>query len=161
MSTKHAFHGGVHPPENKRQSTGGPIQVAPIPEQLIVPLSQHIGAPSEVVVSVGDRILKGQVIAEAVGRISVSVHAPSSGVVEAIESRPIPHMSGMSAPCVVIKTDGLDEWCDHKGLEDYTAINKQELIDFIRFHGISGMGGAGFPTDVKLHLQNHESAVRF
>ncbi|MGB0204750.1 MAG: electron transport complex subunit RsxC [Neptuniibacter sp.] len=152
MSTKHAFHGGVHPPENKRQSTGGPIQVAPIPEQLIVPLSQHIGAPSEVVVSVGDRVLKGQVIAEAVGRISVSVHAPSSGVVEAIESRPIPHMSGMSAPCVVIKTDGLDEWCDHKGLEDYTAINKQELIDFIRFHGISGMGGAGFPTDVKLHL---------
>ncbi len=152
MSTKHAFHGGVHPPENKRQSTGGPIQVAPIPEQLIVPLSQHIGAPSEVVVSVGDRVLKGQVISEAVGRISVNVHAPSSGVVEAIESRPIPHMSGMSAPCVVIKTDGLDEWCDHKGLDDYTAINKQELIDFIRFHGISGMGGAGFPTDVKLHL---------
>jgi electron transport complex protein RnfC len=152
MSTKHAFHGGVHPPENKRQSTGGPIQVAPVPKQLIVPLSQHIGAPSEVVVSVGDRVLKGQVISEAVGRISVNVHAPSSGVVEAIESRPIPHMSGMSAPCVVIKTDGLDEWCDHKGLDDYTAINKQELIDFIRFHGISGMGGAGFPTDVKLHL---------
>ncbi|MGH1430691.1 MAG: electron transport complex subunit RsxC [Neptuniibacter sp.] len=152
MSTKHAFHGGVHPPENKRQSTGGPIQIAPIPEQLVVPLSQHIGAPSEVVVAVGDRVLKGQVIAEAVGRISVSVHAPSSGIVEAIEARPVPHMSGMTAPCVVIKTDGLDEWCDHKGLEDYTAINKQELIDFIRFHGISGMGGAGFPTDVKLHL---------
>jgi len=152
MSTKHSFHGGVHPPENKHQSTGGQIQVAPIPDQLIVPLSQHIGAPSELVVSVGDRVLKGQVIAEAAGRISVSVHAPSSGVVEAIESRPIPHMSGMSAPCVVIKTDGLDEWCDHKGLEDYTSINKQELIDVIRHHGISGMGGAGFPTDVKLHL---------
>ena len=152
MSTKHAFHGGVHPPENKRQSTGGPIQIAPIPEQLVVPLSQHIGAPSEVVVAVGDRVLKGQVIAEAVGRISVSVHAPSSGIVEAIEARPVPHMSGMTAPCVVIKTDGLDEWCDHQGLENYTAINKQELIDFIRFHGISGMGGAGFPTDVKLHL---------
>lgn len=152
MSTKHAFHGGVHPPENKRQSTGGPIQIAPIPEQLVVPLSQHIGAPSEVVVAVGDRVLKGQVIAEAVGRISVSVHAPSSGIVEAIEARLVPHMSGMTAPCVVINTDGLDEWCDHKGLEDYTAINKQELIDFIRFHGISGMGGAGFPTDVKLHL---------
>ncbi|WP_415898988.1 electron transport complex subunit RsxC [Neptuniibacter sp. QD48_11] len=152
MSTKHSFHGGVHPPENKHQSTGGQIQIAPIPEQLVVPLSQHIGAPSELVVSVGDRVLKGQVIAEAAGRISVSVHAPSSGVVEAIESRPVPHMSGMSAPCVVIKTDGLDEWCDHKGLEDYTAINKQELIDFIRYHGISGMGGAGFPTDVKLHL---------
>ncbi|MCP4598250.1 electron transport complex subunit RsxC [Neptuniibacter sp.] len=152
MSTKHAFHGGVHPPENKRQSTGGPIQIAPVPERLIVPLSQHIGAPSEVVVSVGDRVLKGQVIAEAVGRVSVNVHAPSSGVVEAIEARPVPHMSGMTATCVVIKTDGLDEWCDHKGLEDYKAIGIQELIDFIRHHGISGMGGAGFPTDVKLHL---------
>jgi len=152
MSTKHSFHGGVHPPENKCQSNGGSIQLAPIPEQLIVPLSQHIGAPSEVTVSVGERVLKGQVIAEAAGRISVSVHAPSSGIVEAIESRPVPHMSGMSAPCIVIKTDGLDEWCDHKGLEDYKAINKQDLIDFIRYHGISGMGGAGFPTDVKLHL---------
>lgn len=152
MSTKFSFHGGIHPPENKRQSTGGPIQVAPIPEKLIVPLSQHIGAPSETIVSVGDRVLKGQVISEAIGRISVNVHAPSSGVIEAIEPRPVPHMSGMSAPCVVIKTDGLDEWCEHQGLEDYKSISKQELIDFIRHHGISGMGGAGFPTDVKLHL---------
>ncbi|MGH1463397.1 MAG: electron transport complex subunit RsxC [Neptuniibacter sp.] len=152
MSTKFSFHGGIHPPENKRQSTGGPIQVAPIPERLIVPLSQHIGAPSETVVAVGDKVLKGQVISEAVGRVSVNVHAPSSGVVEAIEPRPVPHTSGMQAPCIVIKTDGHDEWCEHQGLEDYTAISKQDLIDFIRYHGISGMGGAGFPTDVKLHL---------
>jgi electron transport complex protein RnfC len=152
MSTKFSFHGGIHPPENKRQSTGGPIQIAPVPGRLIVPLSQHIGAPSETVVAVGDKVLKGQVIAEAVGRISVSVHAPSSGVVEAIEPRPVPHMSGMTAPCVVIKTDGQEAWCAHQGLDDYKAISKQELIDFIRHHGISGMGGAGFPTDVKLHL---------
>ncbi|WP_299177795.1 electron transport complex subunit RsxC [uncultured Neptuniibacter sp.] len=152
MSTQFSFHGGVHPPENKRQSTGGPIQIAPIPEQLSVPLSQHIGAPSDVVVAVGDRVLKGQVIAEAVGRISVNVHAPSSGVVEAIEARPVPHSSGMTAPSIVIRTDGEDEWVEHSGLEDFRAIPKQELIDFIRHHGISGMGGAGFPTDVKLHL---------
>ncbi|EAR62436.1 electron transport complex subunit RsxC [Neptuniibacter caesariensis] len=152
MSTKFAFHGGVHPPENKRQSTGGPIQVAPVPERLVVPLSQHIGAPSEVVVNVGDKVLKGQVISEAVGRLSVNVHAPSSGVVEAIESRPVPHISGMTAPCIIIKTDGQDQWCEHQGLEDYQSISKQELLDFIRFRGISGMGGAGFPTDVKLHL---------
>lgn len=152
MSTQFSFHGGVHPPENKQRSTGLAIQTAPIPAELIVPLSQHIGAPSEVVVAVGDSVLKGQVIAEAVGRISVNVHAPSSGKVIAIEKRPVPHISGMQAPCIVIETDGKDQWGDHQGLDDYTAIPKQALIDFIRHHGISGMGGAGFPTDVKLHL---------
>ena len=152
MSTQFSFHGGVHPPENKRQSTGLAIQTAPLAEQLIVPLSQHIGAPSDVVVSVGQRVLKGQVIAEAAGRISVNVHAPSSGEIVAVENRSVPHNSGMQAPCIVIKTDGEDEWVEHAGLDDYKAIPKQELIDFIRHHGISGMGGAGFPTDVKLHL---------
>ncbi len=152
MSARHAFHGGVHPPENKRQSTGGPIRTAPIPERLIVPLSQHIGAPSKVIVAVGETVLKGQLIAEAASRISVNVHAPSSGVVEAIEARPVPHMSGMAAPCIIIKTDGQEQWCEHQGLEDYTAVTPPELIKFIRRHGISGMGGAGFPTDVKLHL---------
>ncbi len=152
MRTHFAFHGGVHPPENKKQSTGLAIQIAPVPETLVIPLSQHIGAPAEPVVRVGDRVLKGQIIAEAVGRISVNVHASSSGVVEAIEPRPIPHTSGMEAPCVVIRTDGLDEWIDHKGLEDYRRLKKADLIDYIREHGIAGMGGAGFPTDVKLHL---------
>ncbi len=152
MSTQFSFHGGVHPPENKHRSTGLAIQTAPIPEQLVVPLSQHIGAPSEVVVSVGDYVLKGQVIAEAAGRISVNVHAPSSGQVVAIEKHEVPHISGMQAPCIIIKPDGKDEWIEHAGLDDYKAIPKQELIDFIRHHGISGMGGAGFPTDVKLHL---------
>ena len=152
MSTPYSFHGGIHPPENKRQSTGLAVQLAPLPAELTVPLSQHIGAPSETIVQVGDRVLKGQVIAEAMGRISVNVHAPSSGVVTAIESRPVPHNSGMQAPCIVIETDGMDEWVEHSGLDDYRAIPKQELIDFIRHAGISGMGGAGFPTDVKLHL---------
>jgi electron transport complex protein RnfC len=152
MSTQFSFHGGIHPPENKQRTTGLAIQTAPIPAELVVPLSQHIGAPSEVIVSVGDRVLKGQVIAEAVGRISVNVHAPSSGTVVAIEKRGVPHISGMKAPCIVIETDGQEQWVDHQGLDDYAAIPKQALIDFIRHHGISGMGGAGFPTDVKLHL---------
>ena len=152
MSTPYSFHGGIHPPENKRQSTGLAVQLAPIPEQLTVPLSQHIGAPSETIVKVGDKVLKGQVISEAAGRISVNVHAPSSGVVTAIEARSVPHNSGMKAPCIVIDTDGKDEWIEHQGLDDYRAIPKQELIDVIRHAGISGMGGAGFPTDVKLHL---------
>ncbi|MFW1676831.1 electron transport complex subunit RsxC [Pontibacter sp. JAM-7] len=152
MRTHFAFHGGVHPPENKKQSTGLTVQIAPVPEFLIIPLSQHIGAPAEPVVSVGERVLKGQMIAEAMGRISVNVHASSSGVVEAIEPRPIPHTSGMEAPCIVIRTDGLDEWVDHQGLEDYRKVGKAALLEYIRDQGIAGMGGAGFPTDVKLHL---------
>ena len=99
MSTQFSFHGGVHPPENKHRTTGLSVQAAPIPAELVVPLSQHIGAPSEIVVAIGDKVLKGQVIAEAAGRISVNVHAPSSGTVVAIESRAVPHISGMQAPC--------------------------------------------------------------
>lgn len=156
MSQVYSFHGGIHPPENKRQSNGAPIKAAPLPKQLVVNLGQHIGAPAKPIVAVGDHVLKGQLIAEAAGFISVNLHAPSSGVVSAIESRPIAHASGMDAPCIVIDTDGEDLWCDHQGLSDYTAIQKTELVQFIRTMGISGMGGAGFPTDVKLHLRQEQ-----
>ncbi len=152
MTRLHSFHGGIHPPENKRQSNGAPIAPAPIPAQLVLPLSQHIGAPAEPLVKVGDRVLKGQVIAEPIGRISVSLHAPTSGTIVEIGPRRVPHASGMEGPCIVIDTDGQDEWIEHAGLEDYTQYSKSELINYIRNSGIAGMGGAGFPTDVKLHL---------
>ena len=157
MSTKslvkvHSFHGGIHPPENKKQSTGAPISLAPAPKKIILPLQQHIGLPADPVVKVGDQVLKGQLVAEAVGRISANIHASTSGIVTAIESHPVPHMSGMTAQCLIIEADGDDQWIEHDGLSDYTIIPKQELIEFIRQSGIAGMGGAGFPTDVKLHL---------
>ncbi|MBN1007333.1 electron transport complex subunit RsxC [Amphritea pacifica] len=148
----HSFHGGIHPPENKKQSTGAPIAIAPLPSRVILPLQQHIGLPAEPVVSVGDRVLKGQLVAEAVGRISANIHASISGTVVAIEPHPVPHMSGMEAGCLIIESDGRDEWIEHQGLEDYTQLPKQELIEYIRRAGVAGMGGAGFPTDVKLHL---------
>ncbi|MBD2858382.1 electron transport complex subunit RsxC [Spongiibacter sp. KMU-158] len=144
------IHGGIHPPENKHQSLGEKIQTAGIPSQLILPLSQHIGAPAAPVVNVGDRVLKGQLIAEAKGFVSAPVHAPSSGTVVAIEPRIIPHPSGMTAPCVIIETDNKDEWIAHKGLSDYTGETKETLLDIIRNAGIAGMGGAGFPSAVKL-----------
>lgn len=147
-----SFHGGVHPPENKKQSTGAPIKQAPLPEKLIVPIQQHIGAPAKTCVQVGERVLKGQLIAEAAGRISVNVHAPSSGYITSISNQSVPHPSGMEAPCITIETDGQDEWIPHQGLEEYQQVPKMELLDYIRNSGISGMGGAGFPTDVKLHL---------
>ncbi len=146
------FHGGVHPPENKHQSMQVPLRPAGIPPQLIVPLSQHLGAPAEPIVEVGQQVLKGQMIAEADGFISVPVHAPSSGVVLAIEDRAVPHSSGLTAPCVIIDCDGKDEWIEHHGIEDYTAMDKQALLQLIRNSGIAGMGGAGFPASVKLNV---------
>ena len=148
------IHGGIHPAENKQQSLQEPIHSAGIPPQLILPLAQHIGAPASPIVNIGDRVLKGQMIAEAKGFVSAPVHAPSSGTVMAIESRLIPHPSGMSAPCIVIDTDGQDEWIDHAGVEDFRSLSKLDLIDRVRQAGIAGMGGAGFPSAVKLSTRD-------
>ena len=147
------FHGGIHPPENKHQSVQQPIRQAGIPAELIIPLSQHIGAPAETVVEVGDHVLAGQVIAEADGFVSVAKHAPTSGVVSAIEDRKIAHPSGFTAPCVVITTDGKDEWVPLHAIEDYTRLEPAELLQRIRAAGIAGMGGAGFPSAVKLSVK--------
>jgi len=142
--------GGIHPPENKHQSLTRPIEPAGIPAQLILPLSQHIGAPAKAIVKVGDKVLKGQKIAEANGFVSVPLHAPSSGVISAIEMRPIIHSSGLEARCIVIDTDGQDQWIELKTIEDYSQLDKRELLAMIREAGIAGMGGAGFPSAVKL-----------
>ena len=148
-----SFHGGIHPPENKHQSLRSPIAAAGIPAQLVIPLSQHIGAPASPVVAVGDRVLKGQMIAEPQGFVSVPVHAPTSGSVVAIEDRLIAHPSGLPAPCIVIATDGQDQWIEHSGTAHYQDLDKAELIERIRNAGIAGMGGAGFPTAVKLSVK--------
>jgi len=148
------IHGGIHPAENKQQSLQSPIQAAGIPPQLILPLAQHIGAPASPIISVGDRVLKGQMIAEAKGFVSAPVHAPTSGTVVAIESRLIPHPSGMSGACIVIDTDGQDEWISHSGVDDFRSLSKMDLIDRVRQAGIAGMGGAGFPSAVKLSTRD-------
>ena len=147
------FHGGIHPPENKHQSVRTPIADAGIPPQLIMPLSQHIGAPAVPVVAVGDTVLKGQMIAEPGGFVSVPLHAPTSGTIVAIEERQIAHPSGHTAPCIVIASDFNDEWTPHSGTGDYRTLDKTQLIERIRTAGIAGMGGAGFPTAVKLSVR--------
>jgi len=152
MGKVFAFHGGIHPPENKKQSSRTPIARAPLPKKLYIPLQQHIGIAASPVVNVGDRVLKGQLIAEPVGRISASLHAPTSGIVRSIGPHPVPHASGLESDCITLETDGQDEWIAHQGLEDYTRLEPSALIEHIRQCGIAGMGGAGFPTDVKLHL---------
>ncbi|XZZ57104.1 electron transport complex subunit RsxC [Microbulbifer sp. SSSA003] len=144
------FHGGVHPPENKQQSTGEPIGSIPLSEDLIVPLLQHSGATALPLVKLGDDVLKGQKIAEADGLISSPVHAPSSGKVVAIEPCAVPHPSGLAEDSIVIRTDGEEHWCELQPCEDYTQLSPVELLEKIRDCGIAGMGGAGFPTAVKL-----------
>jgi electron transport complex protein RnfC len=146
-----SFHGGIHPPENKKQSTRAPVRHLAIPKTLVIPTQQHLGLAADPVVSIGDKVLKGQVIAEPVGRISASLHAPTSGTVTAIEAQPVPHASGLTAECIVIESDGQDRWIDHQAI-DYKGLERSTLVNHIRNMGIAGMGGAGFPTDVKLNL---------
>ncbi len=151
------FHGGIHPPENKTQSVMEPIARAEIPAELVIPVSQHIGAPATPVVEVGDRVSGGQVLATAKGFVSVPAHAPTSGTVVAVEDRLIPHPSGFTALCVVIATDGKDDWLPLSGVENYREAEPRVLLDAIRAAGIAGMGGAGFPSAVKLSVKPEHS----
>ncbi|MCW7551305.1 electron transport complex subunit RsxC [Endozoicomonas gorgoniicola] len=146
--------GGVHPPENKHQSTGLPIKPAPLPERLILPLSQHAGSPADPVVQAGDKVLKGQLIARATGFVSVPLHAPTSGTIKAIEPHAIPHPSGMNDNCIVIDSDGEDRWCELNPIEDYRQTDPEQLVEVIRNAGIAGLGGAGFPSAIKLAPKN-------
>ena len=143
--------GGVHPPENKLQSVTQSIGQLPIPETLVIPLSQHIGAAAIPCVEIGQTVLKGQVIAKPSGVVSIPMHAPTSGTVSAIEHRPIAHSSGMLAPCIEITSDGADTWIAHQGISDYEHISPAKLLEMVGNAGISGMGGAGFPSAVKLN----------
>ncbi|MHA7817039.1 MAG: electron transport complex subunit RsxC [Pseudohaliea sp.] len=150
MRRVHDFHGGIHPPENKALSLTARIQPAGIPPQLVLPLGQHIGAPAQPVVRVGQAVRGGELLAEADGFVSVPVHAPTSGTVSAIEDRPVPHPSGLSAPCIVIDSDGADSWVTLAPLPDAERGDPTKLRERIQAAGIAGMGGAGFPTAVKL-----------
>jgi len=143
--------GGVHPPENKQQSMQQPLGNVPLPQELVFPLNQHIGQPATPIIEVGDTVLAGQKIAEAVGVFSAPVHASTSGTITAIEDRPLPHASGLWGKCIVLNSDGQHQAIAYDACEDYTQLSHRELIDKIREAGIAGLGGAGFPTAVKLN----------
>jgi len=143
--------GGIHPPENKQQSLTQSIGEPPIPEKLVVPLGQHMGAPSIACVKVDDTVLKGQKIADSAGLVSVPTHAPTSGTITAIEERPVAHSSGMMALCIEISNDGQDQWLPREGISDFEHTSPSALLSIITEAGIAGMGGAGFPTAVKLN----------
>ncbi|MEZ9438165.1 electron transport complex subunit RsxC [Vibrio atlanticus] len=144
------FPGGVHPAENKKQSNTTDIVHARLPEELVLPVKQHIGKPGNLLFAAGDTVLKGQQLTALETGFTLPVHAPTSGVITAIEPRTTAHPSGLSDVCVVIKPDGLDAWIEKNPVEDFSTKTSDELLDVIRQAGISGMGGAGFPTAKKL-----------
>ncbi len=142
------FPGGLHPPDNKEWSAHKAIEECPLPEELVIPLSQHIGAPAEVCVGKGDRVRRGEVIGRAKGFVSAPMHASTSGEVVAVEPRP--HPTGFSVPSVVIRPDGEDLWVDGIGEADPERLTAAEILERIRAAGVVGKGGATFPTHVKL-----------
>ena len=145
-----SFFGGIHPKENKHYAADRPVRTFPEPDVLVVPMQQHIGAPCQPLVKKGDHVTMGQKIGDNQG-LCVPVHAPVSGTVKAVEMRP--HSSGMTVMSLVIQNDHLDVKCPDvrsRTPEAVEALSPGELMDIIREAGIVGMGGAAFPTHVKL-----------
>ena len=144
------LHGGLRLPAHKSESTAHAIIEVPIPLQLVLPLEQHAGDPAKPVVGIGDRVLKGQTIAEPDSGMGVPVHASSSGVIAAIESCPVSRRHGDTAPCVIIECDGEDNALPGSSRGDYRGLSPADLLVQILDGGIAGLGGAVFPTAQKL-----------
>ncbi|MCS4307284.1 electron transport complex protein RnfC [Rheinheimera pacifica] len=145
------FHGGIHPPGRKEQTNQKPIAVLPIPDRLYLPLRQHIGVAGQLLVRVGERVLKGQQLTSAENSMAVPVHAPTSGTVLSITPHTSPHPSALPELTLVLEPDGLDEWRQREPLNFLTCDN-MTLLSRIQDSGIAGMGGAGFPTHIKAGL---------
>lgn len=143
------FHGGVKPDANKQQSTVEAILDVPLVAEYVVPLHQSIGGVPRPLVKAGDTVLRGQRIGGADGNVSSAVHAPTSGRVVAVEPRLMPHASGLSAPCVVIAADGADRPVERDAF-NWRAASPDEVRDYLRDAGVVGLGGAVFPSHLKL-----------
>ena len=149
------LHGGLRLPGNKKESTEKPIYDIPIPRQLVLPIVQHVGEPAQPIVGIGERVLKGQLIADPEGSIGAPVHASSSGKVVAIEPWPISRRHGEPAPCIVIETDGEDQAIERADTPPpYDTLPRDVVAQMILQGGIVGLGGAVFPTAQKLQQAN-------
>ncbi|TMP23828.1 electron transport complex subunit RsxC, partial [Pseudoalteromonas rubra] len=150
------FPGGIHPPEQKSVSNQASIGRIPLPDYLVLPLKQHIGANGQLLVNKGDRVLKGQALTRPGANWSLPVHAPTSGVISDIKPMPSAHPSALPELSIVLTPDGEDSWCELSPVSDFTQLDNQALIDIIHHAGIAGMGGAGFPTYVKADSAKHK-----
>ena len=149
------YHGGLHLPDHKSLSNSHDSRELPLPKRFILPMQQHIGEAASPVVKVGDRVLKGAMIAEATGKVSAPIHAPTSGTVVEIAPMPIPHPSGLDVLSIVLESDGKDQWCELHPIENYRHSSSDELRERIGAAGIVGLGGAGFPAHIKLDPGQH------
>lgn len=150
------FKGGVHPYEGKELSENKPIQVLMLKGEMVYPMSQHIGAPAKPLVKKGDKVLAGQKIGEAGGFISANVICSVSGTVKAVEPRRV--ASGAMVNSIIVENDGEYQTVEGLGADrDSSRLSKQEIRDIIKEAGIVGLGGAGFPTHVKLTPKNEEA----
>jgi len=142
------FEGGIHPPEHKELAEHSPISEAKPPVRATIPLSQHIGAPCEPVVEIGQEVKKGELIGNPGGFVSAPVHASVSGRVIAIGEFPVPN--GRMVTSVVIENDKKEEWTTLRDNPDYMNLSAEDLREKIKEAGIVGLGGATFPAHVKL-----------
>lgn len=149
------FKGGIHPFEGKGLSKEKKISEYLPQGDLVIPVSQHIGAPAEIIVNPGDKVLMGQLIAKASGVISANVHSSVSGKVKSIEKRMLP--SGNMCDCIIIENDHMYEEVQTNDFRSLDMLTNDEIIELIKNAGIVGMGGAGFPTHVKLSPKNPEN----
>ncbi len=146
---KFSFRGGVHPPNSKGRTESQPIEVLPLPEKVILPISQHIGAPAKVTVNKGDIVRRGDLVAESGGFVSANIHASISGKVTAVADNP--HPLGRYVAAIEIENDGNDTASDTlPPIRNWREAAPSEVVRSISAAGIVGMGGASFPTHVKL-----------
>ncbi|MFT4939204.1 MAG: electron transport complex protein RnfC [Paraglaciecola sp.] len=143
------FPGGVFPAQRKELSNQHPIISLPLPEKLFITLKQHIGVAGHVVVEPGEKVLKGQALSKSMNPFAVPIHAPTSGTIINIGLHESAHPSGFSETTVEIEPDNQDKWIELKPLQDYQKHPKMDVLAAICDAGISGMGGAGFPTHIK------------
>lgn len=142
------FRGGVHPPENKIQTENMAVEEVKAPKMLYVALLQHIGAPLDPIIAVGDRVLKGQKIADSQAFMSSPIHSPVSGIVKRIEDHVFPLMGRIKT--VIIENDEQETWAELSKIEKWENVDRRTLLTMIREKGIVGIGGASFPTHIKL-----------
>ena len=144
------FHGGIHPPERKTVANQTKIAQVTLPSTLYIPLKQHIGAVGEVIVSIGERVLRGQPLVKPGIYGGLPIHAPTSGIVRAISEHPSNHPSAIPVPTITIDVDGKHECVNFEALTNPLNADQHLLLEHIRDAGIAGLGGAGFPTDQKI-----------
>ena len=155
MARLFPMRGGVHPEYRKELTSEKAIIDLPLPELLYIPLQQHVGAPSELLVAAGARVGKGQMLARSDGKVSTSQHAPTSGLIKAIGDVTAPHPSGLPQPTILLEPDGEEGWAElPEPITDPFGVDSNVIRERVAWAGIVGMGGAVFPSAVKLDLGN-------